>query len=286
MILRAPLPRSFLYVPASRPDLFDKAHRGEADAIVLDLEDAVPLPGKGQARVNVRRWLEAPPMAGSATRRAQVWVRISAEFVADDLNAAVHPGLGGLMVAKSSPEVLTLVDEELNRLEPARGVAELGLLALVETAATLAALPELARHRRVRSFGVGEVDLLADLRVRRTSGTQAAVDALRMAIVRHAAAAGLAAPVAPTSTDFRDLEAFEASTRHLVDLGFRSRTAVHPAQLATINEVLSPDAGSLDRARRLIALADAAGGGVTVDEEGRLIDAAVLREAHETLSRA
>ncbi len=276
-----PLPRSFLYVPASRSDLFAKAHTGEADAIVIDLEDAVPLPAKPEAREQLRLWLETGPAAG-----AQVWVRVSAEFLADDLHTAVHPAVDGLLVAKASTDVLAQADDELSRLEAERGVDRLGVIALIETAATLAALPRLARQARVRSFGVGEVDLLADLRVRRSSGTEAVVDALRLEIVRHAAAAGLAAPVAPTSTDFRDLEEFARTTRHLVDLGFRSRTAVHPNQVRTINEVLTPDQETVDRARRLIARADDAGGGVTLDEEGRLIDAAVLREAHETLSRA
>jgi citrate lyase subunit beta/citryl-CoA lyase len=278
----APLPRSFLYVPASRPDLFAKAHAGEADAIVIDLEDAVPLPAKPEAREQLRLWLEIGPAAVGT----QIWVRVSAEFLADDLQAAVHPAVDGLLVAKASTDVVAQADDELSRLEAERGVERRGVVALVETAATLVALPRLASHPRVRSFGVGEVDLLADLRVRRTPGTEGAVDAVRLEIVRHAAAAGLAAPVAPTSTDFRDLEAFERTTRHLVDLGFRSRTAVHPNQVPIINEVLAPDPETLDRARRLIARADSAGGGVTLDEEGRLIDAAVLREAQETLSRA
>lgn len=280
---RPPLPRSFLYVPGTRADLFDKAHGGAADAIVLDLEDAVPLPAKDEARAQVRRWLEDGP----APDGAQVWVRVSAEFVAADLEAVVLPVVAGLFVAKASGAVMAEVDTVLARLETARGVTEpLGVVALVESASTLVALPELSGHARVRSFGVGEVDLLADLRVRRTDGTRAAVDAIRLEIVRQAAAAGLEAPVAPTSTDFRDLEAFAASTRHLADLGFRSRTAVHPAQARVINEVLAPDAETLDRARRLVALAEAAGGGITLDEEGRLVDAAVVREAHETLSRA
>ncbi len=282
MIARPPLPRSFLYVPGSRIDLFDKAHRGEADAIVLDLEDAVPLTAKEDARAEVRRWLESAPAVG-----AEVWVRVSAEFVVADLEAVVQPAVTGLFVAKATSEVLAEVDVELTRLEATRGVASpLGVVALVESASTLVSLPELARHRRVRSFGVGEVDLLADLRVRRTAGTEAAVDAIRLEIVRHAAAADLDAPVAPTSTDFRDLDAFATSTQHLADLGFRSRTAVHPAQARVINEVLAPDAETVERARRLVALAEAAGGGITLDEDGRLVDAAVVREAHETLSRA
>jgi citrate lyase subunit beta/citryl-CoA lyase len=278
-----PMPRSLLYVPASRADLFDKAHQGVADAIVLDLEDAVPLPEKETARTNVRRWLEAvDPAAG-----AEIWVRVSAEFVAEDVEVAALPAVAGLLVAKASKEVLERVHEELTGQERSRKLDRaVGIVALVETAAALVTLPEMAAHPRVRTFGVGEVDLLADLRMRRTPGTAAAVDSVRLEIVRHAAAAGLAAPVAPTSTDFRDLDAFAASTRHLVDLGFRSRTAVHPAQVPVVNEVLTPDEETLARARSLVALAESAGGGVALDEEGRLVDAAVVREAHEVIARA
>jgi citrate lyase subunit beta/citryl-CoA lyase len=272
-----------LYVPASRADLFDKAHQGVADAIVLDLEDAVPLPEKETARTNVRRWLETVDQAAGA----EIWVRVSAEFVAEDVEVVARSAVAGLLVAKASKEVVERVHEELTGQERSRKLARaVGIVALVETAAALVTLPEMAAHPRVRTFGVGEVDLLADLRMRRTPGTAAAVDSVRLEIVRHAAAAGLAAPVAPTSTDFRDLEAFAASTRHLVDLGFRSRTAVHPAQVPVVNEVLTPDVETLARARSLVALAESAGGGVALDEEGRLVDAAVVREAHEVIARA
>jgi len=279
----AVLPRSFLYVPAVRPDLFDKAHQGGADAIVLDLEDAVPLHAKAEARLAVSRWLaEVRGRPG-----AQVWVRVDPTFLVEDLDAAIHPAVSGLFAAKATADALQRLHALAGPLEETRGVSEsVGIVALVETAATLLRLADVAGQRRLRTFGIGEVDLLADLRMRRTPGTQAAVDALRLDVVRQAAAAGLEAPVAPTSTDFRDLESFAATTRHLVDLGFRSRTAVHPAQVEVINRMLAPDPEELERARRLVALDEAAGGGITVDDRGRLVDAAVLREARETLSRA
>ncbi len=279
----AVLPRSFLYVPAVRPDLFDKAHQGGADAIVLDLEDAVPLHAKAEARLAVSRWLEEV----RGRPGAQVWVRVDPTFLVEDLDAAIHPAVSGLFAAKATADALQRLHALAGPLEETRGVPEsVGIVALVETAATLLRLADLAGQRRLRTFGIGEVDLLADLRMRRTPGTQAAVDALRLDVVRQAAASGLEAPVAPTSTDFRDLESFAATTRHLVDLGFRSRTAVHPAQVEVINQMLAPDPEELERARRLVALDEAAGGGITVDDSGRLVDAAVLREARETLSRA
>ncbi|MBJ7528553.1 MAG: CoA ester lyase, partial [Nocardioides sp.] len=81
------LPRSFLYVPGNRPDLFDKAAGGQADAVVLDLEDAVPLPAKAEAREAVRRWLDAR----DPTTGAQAWVRVDPAALTADLDAVLHP---------------------------------------------------------------------------------------------------------------------------------------------------------------------------------------------------
>lgn len=286
------LPRSFLYVPGSKPELFDKAAAGAADAVVLDLEDAVPLAGKAQARVDVRRWLEGrdadADADGAAGSGALPWVRVNADALVDDLEAVLRPGLVGLFLAKTSPAALTELTALMARLEPERGLADgsVRVVGLLEDARSLLDLPELARSPRLTTFGIGEVDLLADLRIDRTTRSAPAVEALRTQVVLHAAAAGLAAPVAPTSTDFRDLDAFAESTRLMQDLGFRSRTAVHPAQVGVVNDVLSPTPQAVDAAREVLERFTAAGGGVTVDERGRLIDAAVVRQARETLARA
>jgi citrate lyase subunit beta/citryl-CoA lyase len=277
------LPRSFLYVPAGKPDLFAKATAGPADAIVLDLEDAVPLQHKPAARRELRRWFDTRRDPG-----AEQWVRVNAETLEEDLDAVVRPGLAGIFLAKASVVAMTELAQRLGALEPERGleVGSVKVVGLLESAHALADLPSLARADRLTTFGVGEVDLLADLRVTRSPRSAAAVEALRMQVVMHAAAAGLAAPVAPTSTDFRDLEAFAESTRLMRDLGFRSRTAIHPRQVPVIHQVLTPDPESVATAGSVIARFDAAGGGVTTDEHGRLIDAAVVREAQETLARA
>ncbi|SDE10938.1 HpcH/HpaI aldolase/citrate lyase family protein [Nocardioides lianchengensis] len=267
------LPRSFLYVPADRPDLFDKAAAGPADAIVLDLEDAVPAAGKTAARDAVRRWLPSSPATG-----AEVWARISPLALDDDLAAVYHPRLAGLLLAGCTPEVLDRV--------AATTPADLRLVGLVESAAALVALPTMAAHPRLTAFGVGEVDLLGDLRVARTPRTDAVVAQLRTLVVVHSAAAGLEPPVAPTSTDFRDLDAFAESTRLALDLGFRSRTAIHPGQVPVIHDALTPSAEEVAAARDLVRRFDEADGGGTVDASGRFVDAAVVRGARETLSRA
>jgi citrate lyase subunit beta/citryl-CoA lyase len=277
------LPRSFLYVPATQPELFAKASAGPADAVVLDLEDAVPLPQKGEARTAVRQWLEQDREPGNAQ-----WVRVNAESVVEDLSAAVRPGLSGVFLAKCSLDAMGEAADALKALENDHGIPGglIRVVGLLESGRGLLDLPALARTPRLTTFGIGEVDLLADLRITRSDRSAAAVDGLRSQVVLHCAAAGLAAPVAPTSTAFRDLEAFAETTRLLHDLGFRSRTAIHPAQVPVIHDVLTPSDEEVAGARDVVRRFEAAEGGVTTDEHGRLIDAAVVREARETLARS
>lgn len=279
------LPRSFLYVPATKPDLFGRAAAGPAEAIVLDLEDAVPLSEKEAARESVRTWLRDGAVAPGRTQ--ETWVRVNADTVGADLDAVVGPALSGIFLAKCSVEVVVEAIEALDPLERARGLGEpVRIVGLVESAGAVIELGELAQVPRLTTFGIGEADLLADIRVARSPRTAAAVEALRSQVVLHAAAAGMQPPVAPTSTDFRDLDAFLETTRQLHDLGFRSRTAIHPDQVPVINEVFSPSEDSVAAARDVVSRFEAAGSGVTVDSAGRLIDAAVVRTARETLERA
>lgn len=275
------LPRSFLYVPGNKPELFAKAAAGPADAVVLDLEDAVPLADKDTARAQVRARL-------ADARGAEHWVRVDPDGLDADLDAVVRPGLAGLFLAKWSLDAQVGLAAALDRLEEERGLGPgaVRVVGLVETARTLRDLSTVAAAPRLTTLGIGEVDLLADLRMARTPGTSAAIDAVRLQVVTACAAADRSAPVAPTSTAFRDLESFAESTRALRDLGFRSRTAIHPAQVPVIHDVLAPSAGEVEAARSVIARSEAADGGVTTDAQGRLIDAAVVRGARETLARA
>ncbi|MDV8078527.1 CoA ester lyase [Rhodococcus sp. IEGM 1370] len=269
--------RSFLYVPANKPELFDKAVRGAADAVIIDLEDAVPLADKGRARADLAGWL-----ASTASTDTQIWIRITPEFMTQDLEAVAGGGVTGIMVAKCSVESLTRAD----RLLTEHNLPGVELIGLIETAHSLRALPEMARCNRVRTFGIGEVDLLADLRITRSESTEAMIDALRLNVVIDCAAAGLTAPIAPTSTDFRDLDGFVGTTARFVQMGFRGRTALHPSQVPIINAALTPSSDDITTARRLVELYEVSRGGPTVDDNGRFVDEAVVRGAREILARA
>ena len=154
-------------------------------------------------------------------------MRIDGQVLEADLAAVASDALDGIVLATLPRDGAGASGAVVRRRAPARDRPVVGL---VEDAAGLREIAAMARHPHLLTFGIGEVDLLADLRVDRAR-RRAAVDAIRLQVVVEAAAAGLAAPVAPTSTDFRDLDAFRDTTRAMVDLGFRSRTAIHPAQV-------------------------------------------------------
>ena len=175
----APLPRSFLYVPAVRRTSSPRRTPAPADAVVLDLEDAVPLPDKAEARdARSADWLGArePP----ATRRAaQQWVRVDPDSLADDLEAAVPPRSTGILLAKCTPPRSAQSTRTLAGLERTRGSAgSIPVVGLVESAR---GAPRPAarwpRRRGSPTFGIGETDLLGDLRLARTGAPTAAVDA-------------------------------------------------------------------------------------------------------------
>lgn len=279
------MPRSFLYVPARRPELFDKAVSGPADAVILDLEDSVPWSSKADARDALSRWLGDRPGHRADT---EIWVRANAELLADDVAAVAHPAVAGLVLAKADPDVVAAASRLLDEHESAASLTpgSIRLIGLVETARGLLSLPDMAASSRLRGFGLGEVDLLADLRIERRLSTASIVDRLRTELVIHSAATGLEPPMAPTSTAFRDLDAFRESSEHLFALGFRSRTAVHPAQVPVIHDALRPSDADVVEAREVLAAFATAEGGITQDAAGHMVDAATVRRAREIVARA
>lgn len=273
------LPRSFLYVPGNQPELFPKGARSGADAVILDLEDAVPLHQRDAARRSVADWLHTQDPHGGP----EWWVRLDPAFLDQDLAAVVGRGLTGVVLAKASSATLTELNRILNTIDNAQALRVIGL---VETAAAHIGLADLVRQPRVLTLGIGEVDLLADLGITFSERTAASVNALRLDVVRHCSAAGLMPPVAPTSTDIQDLRGFRDSSELLRDLGFGARTAIHPSQIAVIHQVLTPSEEELFAAQDVVERLDRADGGVAVDAAGRLIDAAVVRHAQQLLDRA
>lgn len=260
--------RSYLYVPADRPEMLAKAADRGADALIVDLEDAVAPSRKAEARRIVTDFLPGP---------AETWVRVNnhPDLLAADLAASA--GAAGIVLAKAEPE----------SLRQAVSMTRLPLTPLIETAAGLLAAPEMASVEGVERLAIGEADLSAELGV--TLGDDG-VELLyaRSKLVVASAAAGIDAPTGPVFTDFGDTDGLRRSSEALVRLGFGGRPAIHPAQVEVINEAFTPTAAQLAAALELTeafeeALASGAGAAAS---DGVMFDAAVVRQARRVLDRA
>ena len=266
--------RSYLYVPGDDGRRIEKALASEADAVVLDLEDAVALNRKEEARETTARVLESGP-------EKPVYVRVNAvgtELSAADIDAVAVHHLAGLRLPKTeSVESVRLVAETLEALGSAARIQ-----CLIESALGLERAFEIATsHERVAGISLGEADLSADLGV----GDETGLLYARSRIVSAARAAALPHPVQSVYTNVHDLDGLRRSTEAGKRLGFVGRSAIHPSQVPVINGVFTPTEGEVSEAQRLL---DRLGGegGVFVLEDGRFVDRAVVESARLTLALA
>jgi citrate lyase subunit beta/citryl-CoA lyase len=283
--------RSFLYVPGDQPQKLARALERGADAVIVDLEDAVAPAAKAAARTAVAEWLR------SLRDRAgvEIWVRVNPGAAGREDAAAVvaagRSGLAGLVSAKTeSASELVALDRVLRGAELAAGlpVGQLAVSPLLESGAAVLAAESIAQGPRVGRLQLGEADLRADLGLPAGDGDPELLY-VRSRVVLVSAACGLPPPVAPVSTDFRDLAGLRASTEVLARLGFVGRCCIHPAQVAVVNEVFTPAPDEVARAAALVERFEAAvaeGSGVGLDDAGRVVDEAVIRQARRLLGRA
>lgn len=282
--LDRPYPRSYLYVPADQADRLAKASGYGADALILDLEDSVHHTRKALARGVVTDWLTHDPAA-----QPTVWIRINPSELSADVDAIAQP-VAGVILPKAEPDRLAELDRILLAREQALALApgSLHVIGLIETARGLISATEIAGHHRTERLAIGRADLAGEL------GLSVDPDgpefrSLMLQLVVASSAAGLGAPIAPTSTDFRDLEALRETTATMDALGFRGRTAIHPAQIPVINAVFTPTVEEVAQAQQLIdsfTRTQEEGAAVMVDSGGRMVDAAVIRTATAVLQRA
>ena len=269
--------RSWLYVPGTDAGKLEKALARGADAVIADLEDAVPATDKDTARALVRDWLDGL----DPRQRGRVWVRVnSGELRAADVAALADvPGLGGLCLAKTeSADEVAEVDRVLSAAGSAAQVAP-----LLETPGAVLDALSIARAPRVRHLQIGEADLRASL------GVEPGPDGIELLHVRSqivlvSAAAGIARPVAPVSVVYNDPQALRASTAALRRLGFSGRACIHPAQIPVVNEVFTPTEEEVRRARKLLEQFEAAGSGAAAAGDGSMVDEAVARAARAVIA--
>lgn len=264
------IPRCLLFVPALNPERFPKALASGADAICIDLEDAVALARKAEARALLADHPER--IAGG-----RIWIRINAAESAEgrrDLAALAGTGapLSLLLPKVEAPEALEVLRGQLP--------PESRLIAIVETAAGLSRVEAIAQAGGLSALLFGPGDLSASL------GCAAEGEALlygRSRTVLAARVAGIGVMDGPWF-DLADTAGAEAEARSARAIGFDGKVAVHPAQVAPILQGFTPGAAEVARARRILAaFADPRLGVTTID--GRLVDGPLIENARRVIRR-
>jgi citrate lyase subunit beta/citryl-CoA lyase len=290
----APTPlRSFLFVPGDAPNKMGKALAAGADALILDLEDAVMPERKPAARQTVAEFC--------AARRGQpgpaIWIRINplaSEAALPDLASIMRAAPAGLVVPKvDGPADLLRLTHYLDAFEEQHGLLRGGTRLLAVATETPASLFSLGGHGGVtpRLFGLtwGAEDLAAGLAAntnRAESGELAFTYQLARSLCLVGARAAGVTPVETAMMNFRDPEAvFQYASRGRQD-GFFGMLAIHPDQVAPINRAFSPTTAEIAGAEAVVAAFANADGAGAIALNGRMLDIPHLRQAHHLLSLA
>ena len=288
-MLNTAMIRSVLFVPGNQPDRIDKAAKSAADAVIVDLEDAVPMDEKQAAR---RFVAEALHRHGDR----KLWVRVNGpdtDWIQADIEAAITAGIGGIMVPKlEMPEQVAQIvasiahQADKNAIDP----EELFFVPLVETALSVENAYRLALSAFERSsnaiLAFGAADFTTDLGINMTTmGTELHYPRARIAVASRAA--GIQRPLdTPYMIDIKDREGLKNDALRARDLGFQGKLCVHPLQVEVVNDVFTPSQAEIDFARRALTAFEAAekAGKGAVQLDGKFIDPPIVERARQIIA--
>ncbi|PNG56247.1 MULTISPECIES: CoA ester lyase [unclassified Variovorax] len=273
MSVASNIPRTYLFVPGTRPERFGKALASGADAVILDLEDAVAADDKAPARQAIAGWLRS----ATAGDRSRTVVRINdaaSPWFDDDLAALRKAGACSVLLPKA--ESAQQVAATLTALPGA------SVLALIESARGVAGVETVAAAG-VSRLVFGTLDFALDLDIEiENDASGLAYAASRIAIASRVA--GLPAPVAGVTPQLDDRKRLLADLASARAVGFGAKLCIHPNQVEPIHTALRPPAEALAWAQRVLAADAASPGAARLD--GRMVDRPVVLQAQRTLALA
>lgn len=259
---------SLLFVPASRPERIAKALAAAADAVIVDLEDAVAPADKDAARA---------ALAAALDPARPVMVRVNGAdtpWFPEDLELLAHPGVAAAMLPKAEdPEDVAVV---------AAAAAGKPVLPLVESGSGFERRLALAHAKGVQSLVFGQIDFQADLGMR---CSEEELTSFRVALVLASRLAGIAPPIDGPTTAIDDEDQLRADAQRARRLGFGGKLCIHPRQVAVVNECFTPTAYEVAWAKRVIE-ADAGARGAAVAVDGKMVDRPVVLRAQSILADA
>jgi citrate lyase subunit beta/citryl-CoA lyase len=277
--------RSMLFTPGNHARRVEKALGLDADAVILDLEDAVAAVEKPAAR-------SAVVAAYAIARRCQLYVRINAlttEWCYRDLVEVIRPGLDGILMPKAEcmSDVRT-VDWLIGELERGAGITRgsIDLIPIIETGKGLAAINEIcAAGGRLHRVAFGAADFTLDMNMRWTSEETELLSA-RAAIVLASRAAGIEPPLDTVWARLQDEAGLRASVQTSFDMGFQGRMCIHPAQISVVHEIFTPSDEEYARAQKIVAAFDEAerAGLASIRVDGQFVDYPIVEKARRVVA--
>ncbi len=271
--------RSLLFAPADNPKMLAGLAKRGADAVVLDLEDAVANSAKGAARQQAAAYLRHATGLKMATVRVN---GIETGLTEEDLSAVVGPGLDAVVVPKvQGPEDLIEVSALIAAREAACGLTEgaISVLAMIETPNAVLAAEQIATaNPRLRALVLGSGDLASTVGLGSLTGPE--LDFARSSVVFASSAARLAPALDGPYLTFRDTDGLASDSRRSRAFGFGGRVVIHPGQVGTVHEAYS-GSDDIDHLRRVVAAFEKAeaGGAAAIDVDGRFVDYPIYRAA-------
>ncbi len=268
---------ALLFCPADRPDRFAKAAE-RADAVILDLEDAVAAENKQRARDAILAQLDGAP-AVPTLDPARTIIRINPPGTSDyeqDLRLLAQTPYRTVMLAKAGHP------------DHVRSLADFTVIALCETAAGVVNAAAIAAEPNVSALMWGAEDLLASLggtSSRRPDGSYRAVASHARSTVLLAAGAAGKKSIDSVYVDIADLDGLGEEALDAVASGFVAKACIHPGQVAAVRAAFAPSQEEVAHAREVLAAAESSGSGV-FRHRGKMIDGPILRHAEELLRRA
>jgi citrate lyase subunit beta / citryl-CoA lyase len=267
-------PRTYLFVPGNRPERFTKAFTSGADAVILDLEDAVAREEKAGARRAIANWFAT----ASDSDRARTVIRIN------DVHAGTFGEDIALLQEIRAAAVVLPKTESPDQVGTVRNaVPSCGVLALIESARGVAMAHEVAKADGVACLVFGTLDYALDLDIDIAHDSEGLVYAAGTLAVASRAA-NLAAPVAGVTPQLNDEQRLVSDLAWARRHGFGSKLCIHPKQVAPIHNALAPAPQAVEWARRVLAADAASPGAAQLD--GRMIDRPVVLQAQRTLQHA
>ena len=269
--------RSLLYVPADNQKFINKASQCGADAIILDLEDAVAPKNKVAARDGLANSVSQAGKTG-----AYVFVRINndAENGIADALAAAAAGAQGIYVPKANVNVLEVLHANLCEFESSHKLKPVEIVALIEDPKALIAVEQIVQQERVIGVAVGGEDMATEM------GAQPDADVLKLPkqLVHFAAKAHgvLSFGMFRSVANFSDLEAIKDGAMEARRYGFDGFSCIHPSAVPILNAAFQPSESEIQWAKQILQNASRKGGG-SFSDQGKLIDAPILKRAKNIL---